>query len=148
MKPSRSVLGGSSWQLFTDGGSRGNPGPAGAGFVLTNLSGAVIEKGGKFIGSATNNVAEYSALIFGLEAALKLGGSQLVCYSDSELIVRQINGQYKVKDAVLKSYYLKVKNLVGKFKRVLFVSVPREKNRRADKLVNEAIDRTTKKILL
>ena len=148
MKPSRSVLGGSRWQLFTDGGSRGNPGPAGAGFVLTNLSGAVIEKGGKFIGSATNNVAEYSALIFGLEAALKLGGSQLVCYSDSELIVRQINGQYKVKDAVLKSYYLKVKNLVGKFKRVLFVSVPREKNRRADKLVNEAIDRTTKKILL
>ena len=148
MKPSRSVLGGSSWQLFTDGGSRGNPGPAGAGFVLTNLSGAVIEKGGKFIGSATNNVAEYSALIFGLEAALKLGGSQLVCYSDSELIVRQINGQYKVKDAVLKSYYLKVKNLVGKFKKVLFVSVPREKNRRADKLVNEAIDRTTKKILL
>jgi len=115
---------------------------------LTNLSGAVIEKGGKFIGSATNNVAEYSALIFGLEAALKLGGSQLVCYSDSELIVRQINGQYKVKDAVLKSYYLKVKNLVGKFKKVLFVSVPREKNRRADKLVNEAIDRTTKKILL
>ena len=148
MKPSRSVLGGSSWQLFTDGGSRGNPGPAGAGFVLTNLSGAVIEKGGKFIGSTTNNVAEYSALIFGLEAALKLGGSQLVCYSDSELIVRQINGQYKVKDAVLKSYYLKVKNLVGKFKKVLFVSVPREKNRRADKLVNEAIDRTTKKILL
>ena len=148
MKPSRSVLGGSSWQLFTDGGSRGNPGPAGAGFVLTNLSGAVIEKGGKFIGSATNNVAEYSALIFGLEAALKLAVSELVCYSDSELIVRQINGQYKVKDAVLKTYHLKVKNLLSKFKKVLFVSVPREKNRLADKLVNEAIDRTTKKILL
>ena len=148
MKPSRSVLGRSNWQLFTDGGSRGNPGPAGAGFVLMDFSGAIIEKGGKFIGNTTNNVAEYSALIFGLEAALKLGGSEMVCYSDSELIVRQINGQYKVKDAVLKTYHLKIKNLLGKFKKVLFVSVPREKNRLADKLVNEAIDSATAKILL
>ena len=148
MKLSRSVLERSNWQLFTDGGSRGNPGPAGAGFVLMDFSGTIVEKGGKFIGRTTNNVAEYSALIFGLEAALKLAVSELVCYSDSELIVRQINGQYKVKDAVLKTYHLKVKNLLSKFKKVLFVSVPREKNRLADKLVNEAIDSATAKILL
>lgn len=148
MKPSRSVLERGSWQLFTDGGSRGNPGPAGIGFILTDLSGAIIEKGGRFIGNATNNVAEYSALIFGLETAIKLGISTMVCYSDSELIVRQINGQYKVKDAVLKNYHLKVKHLMGNFKSISFVSVPREKNRLADKLVNEVIDEATAKTLL
>ena len=111
-------------------------------------SGVIIEKGGKFIGSTTNNVAEYSALILGLEAALKLAVSEMVCYSDSELMVRQINGQYKVKDAVLKTFHLKVKNSLSKFKKVLFVSVPREKNRLADKLVNEAIDEATAKTLL
>lgn len=93
-------------------------------------------------------MAEYSALIIGLEEALKLGCSELVCYSDSELMVRQINGQYKVKDTVLKNYHLKVKNLMSNFKSTSFVSVPREKNRLADKLVNEAIDGATKKTLL
>lgn len=93
-------------------------------------------------------MAEYSALIFGLETAIKLGISTMVCYSDSELIVRQINGQYKVKDAVLKNYHLKVKHLMGNFKSISFVSVPREKNRLADKLVNEVIDEATAKTLL
>lgn len=113
-----------------------------------DFSGAVIERGGKFIGRTTNNVAEYSALILGLEAAIKLGSAEMVCHSDSELMVRQINGQYKVKDAVLKGYYLRVKNLLNSFKKISFVSVPREKNRLADKLVNEAIDATTEKIFL
>ncbi len=111
-------------------------------------SGAIIEKGGKFIDTATNNVAEYSALILGMETALKREARELTCYSDSELMVRQINGQYKVKDAVLKSYHLKVKNLMSNFKTISFVSVPREKNRLADKLVNEAIGEATAKTLL
>lgn len=99
-----------------------------------------MDQGGRFIGWTTNNLAEYSALILGLEKALQLKVSKLVCFSDSELMIRQLNGIYRVKDPDLKNCYLKVKKLTGSFDQVSFLSVPREKNLLADKLVNKAID--------
>jgi len=128
-------------KTFSDGGSRGNPGPAGIGVVLIDESGKAIYKRGKYIGKTTNNQAEYQALILALEKAHELGATEVASYLDSELVVKQMKGEYKVKDAGLATLYLKVWSLKQKFKSISFHHVFREKNAEADELVNIALDK-------
>ncbi|EKP95067.1 tRNA (adenine(22)-N(1))-methyltransferase TrmK [Thermaerobacter subterraneus] len=128
------------WRLHTDGAARGNPGPAGIGVVLIGPDGAVAERIARFIGAATNNVAEYTALITGLQRALDRGARRLDVYSDSELMVRQLNGQYRVKNEGLKPLFEQAARLAAQFERVRFIHVPRERNREADRLANQGID--------
>ena len=126
--------------LYTDGGARGNPGPAGIGAVLLTASGDVVEELADSIGTATNNVAEYQALLAGLELALDRGIERLDVFLDSELVVRQVNGEYKVKDAGLKPLHAQACQLLSRFHEVDVKHVRREQNAEADRLVNEAID--------
>jgi ribonuclease HI len=123
-----------------DGGSRGNPGPSGIGIVLSAQDGTPLVTLGKFIGAATNNVAEYMALILGLEQAAKFGAKTLLVRGDSELIIKQMRGEYRVKNPALKDLFEKANELVRGFKSVKFEHNLREKNALADKLVNMAID--------
>lgn len=127
--------------IYTDGGARGNPGPAAIGVVIYGAGEKPIKKIGKHIGLGTNNQAEYKALIVGLTEASNLGASEVVCFLDSELVVRQLTGKYKVKEQELKNLAAEVFKLSNKFLRVEFKYVPREKNKLADKLVNEALDK-------
>ena len=127
-------------KIFTDGGARGNPGPAGIGVVMMDEAGKIVATHKKYIGPATNNVAEYSAVILALEEAKKLGADELDFYLDSELVVKQIKGEYKVKNAALGKLFIKIYNLKHNFTKVSFHHIPREKNKLADKLVNEVID--------
>ena len=129
-----------TWTLRADGGSRGNPGPGALGYVLCDASGAEVEARGEFIGTCTNNVAEYRALIAGLEAATRHGAKTLVVRMDSELVVRQMLGQYKVKNEGLKPLHAEARSVAAKLGTVRFESVPRDDNGRADALVNEALD--------
>lgn len=125
--------------LRTDGGSRGNPGPAGAGFVIER-DGEVICRGGRFLGSCTNNVAEYEALIWGLENVSALGFSEVTVYADSELLVKQINGQYRVKNEGLKPLFVRAKAVLKTFPKSRVAHVRREQNTEADAMANEAMD--------
>ena len=127
--------------LCTDGGSRGNPGPAAFGIVLAEESGRVLRERGEFIGLATCNEAEYRGLIAGLEEARNLGPRQLLIRADSELLVRQINGQYKVKSRRLMPLVIRARQLLREFSAWRVEHVPREMNARADALANEAMDR-------
>ena len=131
------------YHLYTDGGARGNPGPAGIGARLMTAGGDVVEDVSDYIGKATNNVAEYQALIAGLEVALDRGVERLDVFLDSELVVRQVNGQYKVKDAGLKPLHAQACLLLSKFHEVDVRHVRREQNSAADALVNQAIDAAT-----
>ena len=126
---------------YTDGGSRGNPGPAAAGFVLSDTAGAPLESKGFFIGKATNNVAEYTAIVKAIEAALQIGAEELTVFSDSELLVRQINGEYKVKSANIKPLYEQAVDLLSQFSNWKVRHIAREQNSQADGLVNQALDR-------
>jgi ribonuclease HI len=128
--------------LRTDGGSRGNPGPAGAGFVIER-DGEIICRGGRFLGSQTNNVAEYEAMIWGLENVSALGFSEVTVYADSELLVKQINGQYRVKNEGLKPLFLRALQLLRSFRTQRVVHVRREQNAEADAMANEAMDGLT-----
>jgi queuosine biosynthesis protein QueD len=125
--------------LRTDGGSRGNPGPAGAGFVIER-DGTTLADGGRFLGETTNNVAEYEALIWGLENALALGLAEISVLSDSLLLVRQMNGDYRVKHANLKPLFLRALELRRQFRTFSIQHVYREDNTAADALANEAMD--------
>ena len=127
-------------KLFTDGGSRGNPGPAAYGFVLEAEDGTVLDARGEAIGVATNNVAEYSALIAGLERARLLEVNELEVVSDSELLVKQMRGEYKVKNAALRELSLDAARLAREIGKVTYTAVRREHNELADRLVNEALD--------
>lgn len=127
--------------IYTDGGSRGNPGPAGIGVVLYNSDGLAVEKVSEFIGEATNNQAEYNALIVGLQEAQNFKAKSVHCYLDSELVVKQLKGQYKVKNKNMKPLFTIVQGLIKNFESVKFSHVPREKNKEADRLVNEALDK-------
>ena len=129
-----------AWTLRCDGGSRGNPGPGALGYVLCDASGAEVEARGEFLGTCTNNVAEYRSLIAGLEAAARHRVKALIVRMDSELVVRQMLGQYKVKNEGLKPLHAEAKRAVVKLASVKFESVPRDDNGRADALVNEALD--------
>ncbi len=127
-----------------DGGARGNPGPAGAGVILRDIKGKVVAKHKRYLGHATNNVAEYSALVLALQEARKFGAAELQIFMDSELIVRQMQGKYKIKEPALKLLAQEVFKLTHYFSHVDFHHIPREKNKEADQLVNEAIDSALK----
>lgn len=125
--------------LRTDGGSRGNPGPAGAGFVVQR-GGSTLCRGGRFLGSQTNNVAEYEALIWGLENVAALGFAEVRVYADSELLVKQVNGVYRVKNAGLKPLFGRVVSLLKGFSKARVEHVRREDNAEADAMANQAMD--------
>ena len=126
--------------MFADGGSRGNPGPAASGAVLFDESGALLREVGTFLGVATNNVAEWTGLLTGLEAALELGIDDLAVRLDSELVVKQISGAYRVKHEGLIPLHAKAKALLRKFARVDVQHVRRKENAAADALVNQVLD--------
>jgi len=131
--------------LFTDGACRGNPGNGGAGAVLVGKSGEVVSTAKKFLGHCTNNIAEYEALILGLEEALEYGATAISIYLDSELLVRQIQGVYRVKNSTLKPLMADVRTLLDRFDTWQVAHVPRCVNAVADKLANEAIDEALRK---
>jgi len=126
--------------LFTDGGARGNPGPAAAGVVLKDADGNVLKELGIFLGTTTNNEAEYKALISGLKTVVEAEVKEVLCILDSELIVKQLKGAYRVKSPTLKILFDEVKALEKNFTRIGYKHVPRAKNKHADRLVNEVLD--------
>jgi len=127
-------------RLWTDGGARGNPGPAAYAFVLETEDGTVLDAQGVAIGVATNNVAEYSALVAGLGEAVERGVDDLEVRSDSELMVKQMRGEYRVKNRELQTLFLDASRLARELGRVTYTHVRREHNELADRLVNEALD--------
>jgi ribonuclease HI len=127
-------------RLWTDGGARGNPGPAAFAYVLETEDGTVLDARGEAIGVATNNVAEYSALVAGLSRALEAGIRELEVRSDSELMVKQMRGEYRVKNKDLQSLFLDASRAAREIGRVTYTHVRREHNELADSLVNEALD--------
>lgn len=131
-------------EIFMDGACSGNPGPAGVGVVISR-DGRVIKRISKFIGLATNNLAEYTALIYALQEALILKASEIKVRTDSELLFHQIKGRYKVKNEKLKILFDQAQNLIRGFKRFDFECIPREKNQEADRLAVQAIREIQKK---
>ena len=128
--------------LFTDGASRGNPGPAAAGVILKDEKGQVILEGSQFLGRMTNNEAEYRALLFGLnKAQVQVRGGELVILMDSELVISQLRGVYKIKAPHLRELLMEVKVKERAFPKVFYKLIPREKNAQADALANEALDK-------
>lgn len=131
---------------YSDGGSRGNPGPSACGAVIMNDSGEIIAQASEYIGKTTNNQAEYEALILALQKAkiifksMRIKKGDLECYLDSELVVKHLNHQYKIKDEGLQLLFIKVWNLMLDFGSVKFIHIPREKNKLADALVNKELD--------
>jgi ribonuclease HI len=126
--------------LYTDGGSRGNPGPAAFAYVLEADDGTVLAAHGETIGVATNNVAEYRGLVAGLAKAVELAIPEVEVRSDSELLVKQMQGEYKVKNEALRELSLQAARLARQLAKVGYRHVPREHNELADRLVNEALD--------
>ncbi|HLD51544.1 hypothetical protein A3K34_04300 [candidate division WWE3 bacterium RIFOXYC1_FULL_40_10] len=126
--------------LFSDGGARGNPGPAAFGIVLKDENCETIFSSNRYLGTKTNNEAEYMGLIAGLMAGTDKGASEIICYLDSELIVKQLKGVYKVKNDRMKEFWKKAKELERDYKKVTYVHIPRTENKEADALVNEALD--------
>lgn len=126
--------------LFADGGSRGNPGPAASGAVLLDPNGDLVEEIGAYLGVATNNVAEWTALVLGLEAAAKRGIRRLAVRLDSELVVKQLRGEYRVKHAGLQPLHRRAQQLLRRFAEVEIRHVPRKQNALADRLVNRLLD--------
>jgi len=134
-----------NYELFTDGGARGNPGPGAVGIVLKK-GGEVIFSRGKYLGdNLTNNQAEYRAILGGLQVATKMGIQEVKCNLDSELVVKQLKGEYKVKNEDLRELFAKVKKIEEDFKKISYHHIPREKNKLADEMVNEALDKEAKK---
>jgi ribonuclease HI len=128
-------------RAWVDGGSRGNPGPAGFGAHIEDHDGNTVREESGFLGRATNNVAEYNGLLAALRAAIELKTEALEVFADSELMVRQINGQYKVKNEGLKPLYQEAKTLAARLPRFRISHVRREENQKADRLANKAMDR-------
>jgi ribonuclease HI len=126
--------------IFADGGSRGNPGPAASGAVVTDESGTVVREIGTFLGTTTNNVAEWTGLISGVEAALELGADEIVIRLDSELVIKQLTGVYRVKHPNMIPLHAKAKALLKKFRHVDIKHVPRRQNAAADAVVNAVLD--------
>ena len=126
--------------LFADGGSRGNPGPAASGAVITDANGSVVREVGTYLGQTTNNVAEWTGLITGLEAALELGATEITVRMDSELVVKQLTGVYRVKHPNMIPLHAKATTLLRRFARVDIAHVPRKANAAADAVVNAVLD--------
>jgi ribonuclease HI len=133
-----------AWVVMVDGAARGNPGPAGCGAVIYDENGVVVKQLSRYLGHATNNVAEYEGLLMGLEALLQLGRKRIVVQSDSELLVQQLNGQYRVKDEKLKVLFQRAMTLLRQFDSYRILHVGRELNKVADRLANQAIDDAVK----
>jgi len=131
--------------IYTDGGARGNPGPAGIGVVILDEAGNELKGIGEAIGDMTNNQAEYRALLRGLAEADAMGAAEVFCYLDSELVVKQLMGLYKIREPGLQLLAAEALKLAKNFKNVRYKHVPREKNARADGLYNDALDMATKK---
>lgn len=129
--------------LYCDGASRGNPGPSALGFVLMDDGGRVVRSEGRLLPHGTNNQAEYQALLAGLDAALEVGTKLLVIRADSELMIRQLSGRYRVRNSGLLPLYEKAVRLISGFESVRLEHVPRSENKHADRLANEALDRKT-----
>ncbi|KKR14931.1 MAG: Ribonuclease H [Candidatus Falkowbacteria bacterium GW2011_GWA2_39_24] len=127
--------------IHTDGGARGNPGPAGIGVMIKDDKGKEVKTIAKYLGKATNNQAEYQAVLAGIEAAVKLKATEAEFYLDSELVVKQLNREYKVKNLELQPLFVKVYNHSLKFKKISFHHVRREQNKEADALANLAMDK-------
>lgn len=127
--------------IFSDGGARGNPGPAAAGAVIKNPAGETVGTISEYLGEQTNNYAEYMALIMGLEKAKALDAAEVECVLDSELVVKQMKGQYKVKEPTLQKLFIRAHNVAMSFKKISYRHVMRAQNKEADRLVNEALDR-------
>lgn len=129
---------------YSDGGARGNPGPAAIGVFICDEKGGRLFEHGETIGEATNNVAEYQAVIKALQTVLDLGAEETLHHMDSELVTKQLRGEYRLKAEHLRPFFLKVKELEKKFKKIAYVHVPREHEciRRADRMVNRALDET------
>ena len=127
--------------IFTDGGSRGNPGPAGLGAIIYDENHKVLAEISEFLGVTTNNQAEYRAILAAIKKAVSLGAKEVEFYLDSELAVKQLNREYKVKNKDLAPLFLAIYNLTLSFKKISFTHVPREGNKEADRLANEAMDR-------
>lgn len=134
MTPTRTLM------MFTDGGARGNPGPAGIGVVLKDAQGKNVATIAQYIGERTNNQAEYEAVLAGLKRSRALGATELRCFLDSQLVVEQLSRRYKVKDAELGKLFVQCWNTMQQFTAVHFQHIPREQNKEADALVNRAID--------
>ena len=128
------------WLLMIDGAARGNPGPAGCGAAICDENGVVVRELSRYLGHATNNVAEYEALLMGLEVLIELKRKKIVVQSDSQLLVRQLNGQYRVKDEKLKVLHHRATGLLRQFAAYRIVHVRREFNKIADRLANRGID--------
>lgn len=126
--------------LYSDGASRGNPGPAGIGVLITDASGRTVHRLARGIGVATNNVAEYSALVAGLEWCVAQRVDEVLVRADSHLLVEQMNGRYRVKSGNLKPLYAKARALAQRFRRISFEHIGREHNEEADSLANEGVD--------
>ncbi len=126
--------------VYTDGAARGNPGPAGAGVHIEDEHGTHVAEAGEFLGKTTNNVAEYRALLLGLARARELGASEVEIRADSELVIRQMTGEYRVRNAGLLDLYRQAQELERAFRRVEYVHIARAENCRADRLANQAID--------
>jgi len=126
--------------INADGGSRGNPGPSASGVVIYDEKGKLIEKFGKFLDKQTNNYAEYMGVIIAMEKAIELGADELEFKLDSELLVKQLNREYKVKSESLAQLFLKIHNLQANFKKVVYKHVYREQNKEADEMVNKVLD--------
>jgi ribonuclease HI len=130
--------------IYTDGGSRGNPGPSGIGAVIYDENKNILAEISEYIGEGTNNQAEYRAVIAALDKCQKLSGENLEFYLDSELVVEQLNRRYKVKDKELANLFLQIHNKSILFKKKTYQHIPREMNKEADKLVNKALDKAGK----
>lgn len=130
----------SGWVLMVDGAARGNPGEAGCGAVVFDANGKVLRELRRYLGHATNNVAEYEGLLLGLEEVLHLGGGKVQIQSDSQLLVRQLNGVYRAKNEKLKNLHERALSLLRRFDSYHIIHVGRENNRLADRLANRAID--------
>jgi ribonuclease HI len=127
--------------IHSDGGARGNPGPAAIGVIITDEKGKLVDKISRSIGETTNNQAEYQAILAGLDLAHKLKAEEVHCYLDSELVVKQLRHEYKIKNKELAPLFVKVHNLSLQFKKITYTHIRREQNKAADKLVNEALDK-------
>ena len=132
------------WLLMVDGAARGNPGEAGCGAVIADENGVVVKELSRYLGRTTNNVAEYEGLLMGLEALLKLGQKHIVVQSDSQLLVRQLNGEYRVRDEKLKVLFAQAMRLLHQFGSYRILHVRREMNKLADRLANRGIDHAIK----
>ena len=132
------------WLLMVDGAARGNPGEAGCGAAICDETGAVVKELSRYLGHTTNNVAEYEALLMGLEALVQMGRKKVRVQSDSQLLVRQLNGEYRVKDEKLKVLFQRAVSLLRRFDAYRILHVPRESNKLADRLANRGIDDAVK----